>query len=235
MLTVRTKTRRGLVLTLYSEVLVGLGLVAFIVFPEYPSLLVWAVVASMILGVPAGYLLYTGRHEFGQGHAHSVRKGALAFAVLGVSLVLAFYQVTAVFPETLRLLDLRAPWFFLGLAVLADAAAMWLLLRHLAGQRARHWLLFIVAVAIIGSLFYAFLGWGAIEDYVRRSGTMVANTAEADSYVRDFVFDVVKPFAGVLLMLRIGFWPALWASIVNVAEAEQDMRHEAERASVRSA
>lgn len=221
-----TATRRGLVLTLYSEVVLVGGLALFALFPSYAGFLLFAVIGSFLVGVPAAWKLWAGRHEFGTSHARSIRRGALAFTFMGVSLLLAFFQVTEVVPDpaTLRMANLRAPWFFLGAALLLDAAAIWFLLSNLVADPARRWLWLTLSLAAIGTLVYAWIGWLRVDDYIRRSGGHAFNQIEALSYTRDFTMEVVRIFAFVLLAMRVGFWPALVNAIKEVSSAEVEAR-----------
>lgn len=219
---VTTSTRRGLVLVLYSEVLLVTGVGTFVLLPNVPALLVWGVVASAAVGLPGGLLVWAGRREFGAAHARAVAQASAVFAAMGLSLVLAFFQVTSVFPESLRLADLRGPWFFLGLSLAADVGAILLLLAPLVPANRRTWLHVTGILGLLGLLAYVPIGWRAIDRYVDLSGGLALNPAEAGSYTRDFVHDVVRLYAAALLAVRIGFWPALWSAITNVAEAERE-------------
>ncbi len=222
MASLTTNTRRGLVLDLYAEAILVCSAVIFIAFPDRPAALVWGVVLSGAVGLPAGLMLWSGRHEFGDDHARLIARAGFVFAVTVTSLLLAYFQLTSIFPESLQLRDLRGPWFFLALALLADGLAIALFLWHLAGSSGRPWIFATLVLALLGAIVVLVLGWIAVEDYLQRSGGVAAVRAEADSYVRDFTHDVVRWFAAGLVAMRVTYLPALYLAITNVAEAEAE-------------
>lgn len=217
-----TATRRGLALIAYSEAALVVCAILFVVFPTRPTLLIIGIAASLLFGAPAGLALWAGRREFGKKQERDIPRATLAFSILLGSLLLAFFQVTSVFPESMQLRDLYAPFAFLGFALVADAAGMVLLLRPLLP--AKRWPLYaIAALALVGTIVYGVRGAAAVHDLIVRSETGVALVpAEAASYARDFVMFVVRDWTVALLALRIGFWPGLYFALANVAQAEQE-------------
>lgn len=218
-----TSTRRGLVWTAYTEAILVGGLLLFVLFPQHAGFLLFGVGGSLLLGIPAGWKLWGGRREFGPAHEQSIRRGALVFTLLATSLVFAFFQVTVTVPdpERLKITDLRAPWFFLGLAILLDAGGIWFLLAQLVDARARRWLYLVLSLGMVSAVVYAWLGWRHVSDYIERSGGVAVVPQEAQSYANDFTMDVGRLFAVATLVMRIGFWPSLANAFRQVADAEQ--------------
>jgi hypothetical protein len=225
-----TATRRGLVFVLYSEMLLLAGAIGFLLFPGYPAMLVWGVLGSAALGALGGLSLWSGRREFGVAQQRSVRRVWGYGSLLMVSLVFAFFQVTSVFPDSRHVSDLRGPWFFLGLALVADVLAIrWLLSPYLVAAE-RRWIHTVVGVGLLGLAAYAWIGWTVLEDLLVRSSRVQVLPMEAPSYARDFVLRIVRPWTVALVALRIGFLPGLWQSITNVAEAEREAEAKVEQA-----
>jgi hypothetical protein len=222
-----TYTRRGLVLTVYSEGPLVMGALAFVLFPTRPLLLVVGILLSLAFGAPAGLAFWTGRREFGRPFERAVARATAAFAVLGACLVLAYFETTSVFPQSLRLRDLYAPWFFLGLALLADLAAILLLLWPLLPPGRRQVLHLTWIVGVLACAAYYVHGQAVVAGLIERSGGVAFVPAEATSYARDFVATVVRDWALALLSLRIGFWPGLYRALVRVVEAEEEAAREA--------
>lgn len=217
-----TSTRRALVFTLYSEGPLAAGALLFLLFPTRPVFLVTGIVLSMLLGFPAALAMWAGRREFGATAERGVKLTFLAFAFLAFSLLLAYFQVSYVLPETLRVTDLRAPWFFLGLALVADTTAMVALLSPLVVGPQRRWIHVTWAIGALVTVAFFWHGRMLVEDLIARSGGEAFVPAEATSYARDFVSTVVWEWTIAAMALRIGFWPALYAALSNVAEAERD-------------
>lgn len=217
-----TATRRALVLTLYSEAPVVAGLGGFLLVPDHPAVLVWGIVVSFLFAGPAAFALWAGRAEFGPAQERSVRWAFLALVLLFAPLVLAFYEVTSVFPETMRTTDLRGPLVFLGLSIAADAAAMALMVGPLLAARERRVLALLGTLAVGGLAWYAWHAGAALATIVERSAGLAFVPAEARSYGRDFVRSVVRDWTVAILLLRLAWLPALYRAISNVAEAEAE-------------
>jgi len=212
-------TRRALVLTVYSEGLLAVGALAFVLFPARPLLLVLGILGSLVFGAPAGLAFWAGRREFHM--ERPVARASAAFVVLFGSLILAYVQVTSVYPDSMRLRDLYAPWFFLGLALVADVAAILLLLWPLL-PASRRWLHVTWVLGALATAVYAWHGQRVVADLVERSAGLAFVPAEAASYARDFTTRVVRDWALALLVVRIGFWPSLYGALSNVNRAEQE-------------
>jgi hypothetical protein len=217
-----TVTRRGLVLVAYSEIpLASVGLV-FVLVPKWTFLLPAAVALSLLVGAPAGLALWAGRREFGSGFARNVRWATMVFTALFLALLLAFFQVTSVFPESMRLRDLYGPWFFLGLALVADTVGILLLCWPLLLPGQRRFLHATWAIGALALAAYVLRGRQALERWIDVSGGTAAVPAEAASYARDFMMTIGRDWMLAILALRAGFWPSLYRALVNVAEAERE-------------
>lgn len=227
---ITTSTRRGLALTFYAETLLLAGALAFILVPDRPAFLAWGVVLSALMGVFAAGFLWGGRRELGPDHARAVKRAAAAFAVTLLAILVAYSQLASVFPEpcsrgeACRIRDLWGPLTFFGFALVADAIAIEYSLWYLLDAKERRWLQATFGVTLVGLALYAWWGSTTIADFENRSGGVALNPAEAASYVNDFHLRITRMWAGVLAAMRLGYWPALFRAIGNVAQAEEEAR-----------
>lgn len=217
---VTTSTRRGLVLSFYSEGPLLVGVLLFAMFPARDIFLWSGVLISLVPGGIGGLVAFAGRHEFGPAQAKAVARTMVLFPAMLACLGLAYVQMFDIVPQTLRIADLYAPLAFLTLVLLLDQFVTHQLLWQLAGDDGRRWIRRGWAWVALLTLAFVVYGAEVIDGLLERSGGMAANRIEAVSYVRDFQLTVLRGFAVALLLLRITLWPPWYKAISNVAEAE---------------
>lgn len=223
---VGSRTRRGLALTVYSEFLLLVGLATFAISPTQLPVLVLAILGSLVPGLPGGLAMWRGRKEFGPAHAKAVFWGGASFSLLGLCLIIVAVMLSSMRGSGFYARDLAVPASLLGATIVADAGAMaGLTGRVLIGSQ-RRWLGALAAVTGAVTVWYAWYARSFLGEVTYRTSGVRLDSVEGPSYLMDFQLGVARTWVLALLALRVAFWPALYAALSNVSEAEAEAQGE---------
>lgn len=213
------RTRRGLALAFYGDIAALVAIVGFLL-ARRATILVAGFALAGLFALPSLRAVWRGRSEFGPVQVRNGRWGMALFVVGAAAYALTLLALTTTFPTEGRLATLRIGLFLLAVALVAETASGWAFLWALADARARRLLGLQALLTVLFVVGFLVHGLSVVNDFVRRSGGVAVNPAEAASYLHDFVRTSLVDFALAFFVARLPGLVALWRVISRLAAAE---------------